>query len=729
MLQRSANTSSPLRRRKRRRRTAVQPDGSQIIIISSDDEEEVVRRFSKEQERQRRDARASRRAADKAMLEVVVHSRRSSGNNEVLAARRRTRAHFLATELPCAATESLHIPKGAAGGAAFPSPSIIECGAPPNDDDEVRLINPDRELNDTIVNSFLKHVTQRHTCVLEAACETVAAASVASPCGAVVQRHAERRRRAALEDYVVQQEEVSVPSSPSTKTTSPVLGSSVLLTVSSHFLPRWISSWRAAVSGNPSSSVHGEQRGDLDRHADTESPLKAAASGLEYPHVASWPCDDPRRTLMRRMQRWIERESGAAASALGIKREDNIGFTTLKEKKIVEEVQRSPKPLNTLCLRHWVALYDAPMRHAFAAEQHNVNTRELLQKHRADQCPHCRQRGCLLFPIHLERQSHWILVALFVPALPAHDSGRNTSNMPLCKVHVYDSMLWLHHRYSRYTPRDWDIEDSMEACHEGAQLGVSYSDDDDDATSDDDDPALYLDACDGRTYRRHLLRRTLRPLLAAVQLIATEKISSLASSAEVERRDVGRNSSTGTLKIAPSDDGGSIPVRSFALAYPRVFRWRVRWHRFTVTQVNAVDCGVAVCKAADKISSLLAKPLGSLIHHLTSTPSAPLRGLEHPSISPLARSHLLSATALVAHQRYRRKKKPNCNPRGSVQDIADDGDKSAAHNSVVLQRSLELQQRYARLLKDNLSEYRLTMHDVLYPPAQTGMSGKNPFVV
>lgn len=323
-------------------------------------------------------------------------------------------------------------------------------------EDEQRLLDPDQELNDNVVNMYLQLLTERFHRQMS---------------------NGTARRATAL------------------------------LSVSTHFLTRWRSLWREIE--------------EVQKNSD------------ERPDV---PC------LAQRMRGWIGGRCLPSAS----------------------------HPTAQLCLRHWIALYDIPMRHVHAPKQHAIDTRALLDEHLAAGCPWCPSSACVLFPVHVPKQNHWILTALFIPSL--RQWPPSGGRMPLGKVHVYDSMLWLHHRYSRFYPFDDDEEEMTGPQSRAAAMWVGR---------DDDEEARQMNsACDGRRYRRMLLHRTVRPLLAAVQLIAMHRILNESS---------------------PAAAGGSTS------AFPRQYRWRVRWHRYSVTQQNAVDCGVAVCKAADHIAQSLTK--------------------------------------------------------------------------------------------------------------------------
>lgn len=470
-------------------------------------------------------------------------------------------------------------------------------------DDEQRLLDGDQELNDSVVNRYLQ---------------------------LIVDRFHQQLRRNALEDHHIRatKEEEDASNGAADDTHQQPRGSPpVLVNVSTHFLPRWRSLWR-----------------EIEDVQKSSTPSASDASTAPSLDVG----------LAQRMRGWIggrglpsthhyHHHSSTAAAAAPQEAPPPI----------------TPPPAHQLCLRHWIALYDIPMRHVYAPRQHSIDTKALLDEHLATGCTQCFSSACVLFPVHVPKQHHWIMAALLIPRLrqwpPAKDS-----RMPLGKVHVYDSMLWLHHRYSRCYPFDDDEDEAMSGPQSRATAEWMRTDEDD---------IVNQNACDGRRYRRMLLHRTVRPLLAAVQLIAMHRIMEAPNAASFV-------STTATQ-------------HRVTRAFPRLHRWRVRWHRYSVTQQNAVDCGVAVCKAADHISQSLASIASR----------------------PLGDSHVRRAQQR-RQRRHTLLREVDCRlgASGSTQVYRRHLFRAAADLHMLYWRCIE---------RSDLREYRTTMHRWMYPQEPT----------
>jgi hypothetical protein len=394
----------------------------------------------------------------------------------------------------------------------------------------------------------------------------------------------------------------------------------VLVNVSTHFLPRWRSLWREIE--------------EVQKTTTAAAASDVAAQSLDV-------------GLAQRMRGWIGGR-GLPAHATGA--------------SLSSPSSEAPMPQHHhLCLRHWIALYDIPMRHVYAPRQHSIDTKALLDEHLATGCTQCYSSACVLFPVHVPKQHHWIMTALLVPRLkqwpPAQDS-----RMPLGKVHVYDSMLWLHHRYSRCYPFDDDEDEAMS----GPQMRATAEW----MRAGDDEDIVNRNACDGRRYRRMLLHRTVRPLLAAVQLIAMHRIMEAPN--------------------APSFVSMAPALHRVSRAFPRLHRWRVRWHRYSVTQQNAVDCGVAVCKAADHISQSLA--------------------------ALAARPYEANAPGVRRQQRRQRRQ----TFLREVDSRLDASGSSHVYRRHLYRAAADLHMLYwRRIERSDLREYRTTMHRWMYPQEPT----------
>lgn len=397
----------------------------------------------------------------------------------------------------------------------------------------------------------------------------------------------------------------------------------VLVNVSTHFLPRWRSLWREIEE------VH--------------KTIGGNDSGAAVPPPAALDVG-----LAQRMRGWI--------GGRGLP----MPTTPVTP---ASPAPSAPPGGHQMCLRHWIALYDIPMRHVYAPRQHSIDTRALLDQHLAGGCTQCFSSACVLFPVHVPKQHHWIMTALLIPRIkqwPPAPGGR----MPLGKVHVYDSMLWLHHRYSRFYPFD-DDDDEVAQSGPQSRATMEWM-----RAGGDDEDIINRDACDGRKYRRMLLHRTVRPLLAAVQLIAMHRILEAPNAASFV-----------STPRAPN---------SVSVAFPRLHRWRVRWHRYSVTQQNAVDCGVAVCKAADHIAQSLAKTASSA----------------------------LDETGAVARRQKRRRRKT------FLREVDAHVGVSTGPNHVyrrhLFRAAADLHMLYwRRIERSDLREYRTTMHRWLFPQAVT----------
>lgn len=519
--------------------------------------------------------------------------------------------------------------------------------------DEAVVLDDGAELNDKIINDYTSWlVRESHKNGLEGLIGKDDAESYALH--ALLHQGINGNGEEDGEDHAVDDSSAAAQSLASSPNAALLVG------VSSHFLARWRSLWKASLQMMSDADIHGVTAGRLD---------------------------ELRGEVARRLSSWI-----GGGCRIGAAQDAPQGG----ERK--------------MCLRHWLALRDLSVSYPNGKRYlgklskrkdsstasvgghgrkgghtgnntNNTSHEDVLQTALYQQlmndhysvmphhcCPDCSSKCTILFPVHLKAQHHWILVVITIPECPPgsspnHDDvaggggggGGSSGQKRLCKIHIYDSMLWLHHLYAReyneaaYMDDTWPASDgpsqnSQQKSDAGGKRGQPRQQREaKDAMKRDYLADLPIDespedalpnplSLDGRQYRKLLWRRTVLPLLQAARSVAAARVASILKSLEetelapsrtpvdfdtipggagafgLSRRarhkvaGKGVDASSRTIgATSQKSQQGNATRRGVRVVKP--FHWRIRWHRFTVTQQNGVDCGVAVCRAAHLVVS------------------------------------------------------------------------------------------------------------------------------